>query len=124
MKQYSTSFFALVKEVKSRIEEINVHIVKKMINNKEDFKLLDVREESEWNNGHLPLAIHLGKGVIERDIEAVISNRNCKLVLYCGSGFRSALAARSIQKMGYENVLSMEGGFKAWCKEEFPIIVC
>ncbi|WP_032075229.1 rhodanese-like domain-containing protein [Coxiella burnetii] len=123
MKEHSPSFVALAKEAKSHIEETDIYTVKKMMDNEEDFELVDVREESEWDEGHLPSAIHLGKGIIERDIEKVIPNRNRKLILYCGGGFRSALAAESIKKMGYKNVLSMDGGFRTWREAGFPIIM-
>lgn len=124
MKEHNPGFLTIAAEAKSHIEEIDIYILKKMLDNQEDFDLIDVREKSEWDNGHLPSAIHLGKGIIERDIEKVIPNPNHKLVLYCSGGFRSALAAKSIQNMGYKNVLSMDGGFRAWREETgFPIII-
>ncbi|WP_100623403.1 rhodanese-like domain-containing protein [Candidatus Coxiella mudrowiae] len=121
-KQHSPCFVALVTAAKVNVEETDIYSVKKMIQEGEDFDLIDVREESEWDNGHLPGAIHLGKGVIERDLEKVIPNNQRKLVLYCGSGFRSALAADSIQKMGYRNVLSMGGGVIAWKEAGFLVV--
>ena len=87
----------------------------------ETFLLLDVREESEYANDHLPGAIHLGKGVIERDIEERVPELDTPLVLYCGGGYRSALAADSLQKMGYTNVLSMDGGIRGWREKHFPL---
>ena len=86
----------------------------------EKFHLVDVREDSEWAKGHLPNAIHLGKGVIERDIETKVPDKNAELVLYCGGGFRSALAADNLQKMGYKNVLSMDGGWRGWTESGYP----
>jgi rhodanese-related sulfurtransferase len=83
--------------------------------------LIDVREESEFAAGHLPGAIHLGKGVIERDIEGNVPDTGAKLVLYCGGGFRSALAADNLQKMGYTNVISMDGGFRVWREKNYPL---
>lgn len=118
-KQHSPCFMALVTAAKVNVEETDIYSVKKMIEEGEDFDLIDVREESEWDNGHLPGAIHLGKGVIERELEKVIPNNQRKLVLYCGGGFRSALAADSIQKMGYRNVLSMGGGLLHGRRQDF-----
>ena len=92
-----------------------------MLDEGDNFELIDVREDSEWEQGDLPKAMHLSKGVIERDIEKVIPDQNRRLVLYCGGGFRSALAADNIQKMGYRNVISMDGGFRHWCEAGFPI---
>jgi len=85
------------------------------------FVVIDVREDNEWNLGRIPTAIHLGKGIIERDIESVVEDRNAELILYCQGGFRSALAAESLNKMGYQNVFSMSGGFGAWVENEFSI---
>ncbi|MFW0089193.1 MAG: rhodanese-like domain-containing protein, partial [Coxiella endosymbiont of Haemaphysalis japonica] len=104
------------------IEETDVCAVKKMIEEGAGLDLIDVREEKEWDKGHLPGAIHLGRGVIERDLEAVIPDNQRKLVLYCSGGFRSALAADSIRKMGYYNVLSMDGGFTGWKRAGFPVV--
>ncbi|OGO91936.1 MAG: sulfurtransferase [Coxiella sp. RIFCSPHIGHO2_12_FULL_42_15] len=121
MKQHAKGFLGIVTDAKSRITQTTVSQVKKMLDNKEKFTFVDVREESEWEAGHLPHAIHLSKGVIERDIEKMIPDPNTKLVLYCGGGFRSALATDNIQKMGYKNVLSMDGGFSAWKEAGLPI---
>ncbi|MFW0094846.1 MAG: rhodanese-like domain-containing protein, partial [Coxiella endosymbiont of Haemaphysalis qinghaiensis] len=104
------------------IEETDVCAVKKMIEEGARLDLIDVREEKEWDKGHLPGAIHLGKGVIERDLETVVPDNQRKLVLYCSGGFRSALASDSIQKMGYRNVLSMDGGFTGWKGAGFPVV--
>jgi len=117
---HAQRFLALVSEAKKRVKETNVADVKRRLDAGERFVLIDVREESEWARGHLPGAIHLGKGVIERDIEQRVPDPVAKLILYCGGGFRSALAADNIQKMGYNNVESMDGGWKGWLDAGFP----
>lgn len=117
---HSTGFLTLAQEAKKKITETSVQEVAQKIQRGEDFHFVDVREDEEWNEGHAKGAIHLGKGVIERDIENAIPEKNAAIVLYCGGGFRSALAAESIQKMGYTNVLSMAGGIKAWRTAGFP----
>ncbi|MBT5017685.1 rhodanese-like domain-containing protein [Planctomicrobium sp.] len=113
-KNHAPRFLEIVNDAKSRVSECNVNDVHEMQAKNEDFSLVDVREESEFSRGHLPGAIHLGKGVIERDIEKAIPETATKIVLYCGGGFRSALAADALQKMGYENVISMDGGWSGW----------
>jgi rhodanese-related sulfurtransferase len=113
-------FLALVNDAKKRIKESNVADVKRRLDVGEKLVLIDVREESEWARGHLPGAIHLGKGIIERDIEKRLPDAGTKVVLYCGGGFRSALAADNLQKMGYTNVESMDGGWKGWLDAGFP----
>ncbi len=118
--QHAPGFLKLVEDAKTRVRETNVHEVKKRLDAGEKFVLVDVREESEWAGGHLPGAVHLGKGVIERDIEQRVPDRSAPLVLYCGGGFRSALAADNLQKMGYTNVISMDGGWKGWTQAGFP----
>ena len=115
-KQHAPGFLAIVNDAKSRISECSVDDVHQWQSAGDDFSLVDVREESEFSRGHLPNAIHLGKGVIERDIEKTIPETGRKIVLYCGGGFRSALAADAIQKMGYSNVISMDGGWSGWNK--------
>ena len=117
---HAQRFLTLVNDAKKRVKETNVSDVKRRLDAGEKFVLIDVREESEWGRGHLPGAIHLGKGVIERDIEQRVPDQSAKLVLYCGGGFRSALAADNIQKMGYSNVESMDGGWKGWLDAGFP----
>ena len=119
--KHAPGFLKLVEDAKTRVRETNVHEVKKQLDAGEKFLLVDVREESEWARGHLPGAIHLGKGVIERDIEQRVPDKNAPLVLYCGGGFRSALAAESLQKMGYARVLSMDGGFRGWVEAGYPV---
>jgi len=118
--KHSPGFLNLVADAKTRVRETNVHEVKKRLEAGEKFILVDVREESEWARGHLPSAVHLGKGVIERDIEQRVPEKNAPLVLYCGGGFRSALAADNLQKMGYSKVLSMDGGWRAWTEAGYP----
>ena len=118
--QHSPGFLKLVQDAKTRIRETNVHEVKQKLDAGEKFVLVDVREESEWARGHLPGAIHLGKGIIERDIEQALPDKITPLVLYCGGGFRSALAADNLQKMGYTNVISMDGGWKGWIEAGYP----
>ena len=120
--QHSPRFLKIVNDAKSRIQETNVDEVKRKLDGGEKFVLVDVREESEFAKDHLPGAIHLGKGVIERDVEARVPDLNTRLVLYCGGGFRSALAADNLQKMGYTKVLSLDGGIKAWRDKGFPLI--
>jgi rhodanese-related sulfurtransferase len=117
---HATKFLALVNEAKRRVQETNVADVKRRLDAGEKILLVDVREESEWGRGHLPGAVHFGKGIIERDIEQRVPDTNTKLILYCGGGFRSALSADNLQKMGYTNVESMDGGWKGWLEAGFP----
>jgi rhodanese-related sulfurtransferase len=117
---HAAKFLALVNEAKKHVKETNVADVKSRLDGGEKFTLVDVREESEWARGHLPGAIHLGKGVIERDIEQRVPDASAKVILYCGGGFRSALAADNLQKMGYSNVESMDGGWKGWLDAGLP----
>jgi rhodanese-related sulfurtransferase len=117
---HAPKFLALVNEAKKRVKETNVADVKRRLDAGEKFTLIDVREESEWARGHLPGAVHLGKGIIERDIEQRVPDTKTKLILYCGGGFRSALSADNLQKMGYTNVESMDGGWRAWQEAGFP----
>jgi rhodanese-related sulfurtransferase len=119
---HSRGFVNLVNEAKERIKEENFRETKKRIDAGEKIYLVDTREESEWARGHIPGAIHLSKGVIERDIEKAIPDKDGTIVLYCGGGFRSALAADNLQKMGYKNVISMDGGWRGWTEAGFPII--
>ena len=119
--QHSARFLKIVEDARRRIREITIDDVKARLDRGETFLLLDVREESEYANDHLPGAIHLGKGVIERDIEERVPDLDTPLVLYCGGGYRSALAADNLQKMGYTNVLSMDGGIRGWREKHFPL---
>ncbi len=121
MTQSNTGFAELVREAKSRIRETDVETVAAKIERGEDFYLIDVREDHEWMRGHLPAANHLGKGVIERDIERAVPDHVAEIVLYCGGGARSALAADALQRMGYANVWSMDGGFGAWMRSGRPV---
>ena len=119
--QHSPRFLKIVDEARSRIQQTNADEVKRKLDRGEKFVLVDVREESEFAKDHLPGAIHLGKGVIERDVEARVPDLSAPMVLYCGGGFRSALAADNLQKMGYTNVLSMDGGIRVWREKGFPL---
>ncbi|MCC7261969.1 MAG: sulfurtransferase [Candidatus Latescibacteria bacterium] len=119
--QHAKRFLQIVDEARRHIEETTVAQVKARLDSGEHFHLVDVREESEWQAGHLPGAIHLGKGVIERDIEAAIPELEAEIVLYCGGGFRSALAAENLQRMGYTRVISMDGGIRGWKEAGFPL---
>jgi rhodanese-related sulfurtransferase len=114
-------FLKIVDDAKSRVRETDVDTVKARMDRGDKFVLVDVREESEFAKDHLPSAIHLGKGVIERDIEARVPELDTELVLYCGGGFRSALAADNLQKMGYKNVISMDGGIRDWREKGYPL---
>jgi rhodanese-related sulfurtransferase len=117
---HSAQFLKLVQEAKARIKETNVPDVKRRSDAGEKFILVDVREDNEWARGHLPGAVHLGKGIIERDIEQTVPDTATKLILYCGGGFRSALVAENLQKMGYTNVESMDGGWRGWLDAGLP----
>jgi rhodanese-related sulfurtransferase len=119
--QHPPRFLKIVDDARTRIRETDVDKVKTRMDRGEKFVLVDVREESEYAKDHLPGAIHMGKGVIERDIEARVPDLNTELVLYCGGGFRSALAADNLQKMGYTNVISMDGGIRGWREKRYPL---
>ncbi|MGA8341560.1 MAG: rhodanese-like domain-containing protein [Candidatus Sulfotelmatobacter sp.] len=108
-------------DAKKRVRETNVDAVKTRMDRGDKFMLIDVREESEYAKDHLPGAIHLGKGIIERDIEARVPELNTEMILYCGGGFRSALAADNLQTMGYTNVISMDGGIRGWREKGYPL---
>ena len=116
----STSFQDLVQDAKSRIKEVNVEQLKTLKTSGENYTLIDVREDSEWTAGHATGALHLSKGIIERDIEAKVPQKSSKVVLYCGGGNRSALAADALMKMGYTNVASLEGGLGAYKSAGLP----
>jgi rhodanese-related sulfurtransferase len=111
--KHSPGFLKIVEDAKSRVREISVDEVRRRLESGKA-KLIDVREDSEWAAGHARGAQHMGKGVIERDIEQSVPDKNAELILYCGGGFRSALASDSLQKMGYLNVVSMAGGWRGW----------
>lgn len=117
---HSSQFLKLVQDAKKNVKETNVADVKRRSDAGEKFLLVDVREDNEWAKGHLPGAVHLGKGIIERDIEQRVPDTSAKVILYCGGGFRSALAAENLQRMGYTNVESMDGGWKGWVEAGLP----
>ena len=121
MAKHAPRFLKLVDETRKAIRETNVDEVKARLDRGDKFTLIDVREESEFARDHIPGAIHLGKGVIERDIEQAVPDVATPLVLYCGGGFRSALAADNLRKMGYTNVLSMDGGHRGWKEKGYPL---
>src|SRR5688572_8655498 len=118
--QHSNGFLGIVNDAKSRVRETSPEEVRRRQERGERFYLVDVREDSEWGRGHALGALHIGKGVIERDVERAIPDRDADVVLYCGGGYRSALAADALQKMGYTNVVSMDGGWKRWKELGYP----
>ena len=118
--KHSPAFLKLVEDSKSRVRQTDIREVKRRLDAGDKFHLVDVREDSEWARGRLPRALHLSKGVIERDIEKAIPDKSRPIVLYCGGGFRSALAADNLQKMGYTSVISMDGGWRAWTEAGYP----
>jgi rhodanese-related sulfurtransferase len=117
---HAPGFLKLVDDAKARIREVTIDDVRRSRDSGEKFHLVDVREDSEWNSSRAAGSVHLGKGIIERDVEAAIPDRNAKIVLYCGGGFRSALSADALQKMGYTNVFSLAGGWRAWKESGMP----
>ena len=119
--EHSERFLRIVNDAKSRIREVGVADVKRKLDAGERFHLVDVREESEWAKGRLPGARHLGKGILERDIEKAIPDLDAEIVLYCGGGFRSALSADNLGKMGYTRVVSMDGGWREWNEKKYPV---
>ena len=112
--KHSEGFLTLVNDAKSRIKEVTVAETQSRLEENKAAKLIDVREDNEWEAAHAAGATHLGKGIIERDIETTVPDKDTELILYCGGGYRSALVADVLQKMGYTNVYSMAGGWKAW----------
>lgn len=120
--QHTPGFLNIVNDARTRIRELTVADVMRKRQEGQDFILIDVREESEWKAGHLPGAIHLGKGIIERDIEKTVPESSKEIILYCGGGYRSALAADNLQKMGYSNVWSMDGGFRGWKEADGDVV--
>ena len=119
---HAEAFLSIVNDARTRVKEADFRDIKKRIDAGEKMILVDTREDNEWARGHIPGAIHLGKGIIERDIEKTVPDKNAFLVLYCGGGFRSALAADNLQKMGYKNVISMDGGWRGWTEAGFPVV--
>jgi rhodanese-related sulfurtransferase len=122
--QHPPRFLKIVDDAKDRVRETTVDEIKSRLDRGDKFVLVDVREESEWQKDHLPGAIHMSKGVIERDVEQRVPDLNTEMVLYCGGGFRSALAADNLQKMGYANVISMDGGVRGWREKGYPMTKC
>jgi rhodanese-related sulfurtransferase len=116
--EHSEGFLNLVNDAKTRVRDVTVAETQQRMSENKEVKLIDVREDNEWNEAHAAGAIHLGKGIIERDIEKTVPDKDAELILYCGGGYRSALATDSLQKMGYTNVWSMAGGWKAWKASE------
>lgn len=119
--QHPPRFLEIVNDAKKRVRETTVDEIKSRLDRGDKFLLVDVREESEWQNDHLPGAIHMSKGVIERDVEVKVPDLKTEMVLYCGGGFRSALSADNLQKMGYTNVISMDGGVRGWREKGYPM---
>lgn len=122
MKQHSQGFLKLVTEAKKRINEISPQILKSKIDNNEKLIIIDVRETDEWETGKIPNAIHLSKGIIERDIEKIITDNQSNIVVYCSGGYRCALVANSLQKMGYTNVLSLDTGLQGWLEAGYSLV--
>ncbi len=122
MKQHSQGFLKLVAEAKKRINEISPQILKSKIDNNEKLIIIDVRETNEWETGKIPNAIHLSKGIIERDIEKIITDNQSNIVVYCSGGYRCALVADSLQKMGYTNVYSLDTGLQGWLDAGYSLV--
>ncbi len=119
--KHTEAFERLCQDAKSRIREITIEEVKHKLDAGENFRFIDVREDHEWEQGHASGAEHLGRGIIERDIEKIVPDKETEIVLYCGGGYRSALAADNLQKMGYRRVYSMAGGIRAWREANYPM---
>ena len=119
--QHAPGFLKLVDDAKKHVKETDVHALKKRLDAGETLLIVDVREDNEWANGHVPGAIHMARGIIERDIEAKVADKGAEILLYCGGGFRSALSAESLQKMGYTNVVSVDGGWRGWTGAGYPV---
>ena len=120
-KPHSPAFLRLVNDAKARVKEIDIERYKQIVAAGDPHTLVDIREDHEWAAGHVDGAVHLGKGIIERDIETAVPDKNATVVLYCGGGFRSALSAEALQKMGYTNAISLDGGFRALQTSGLPI---
>ena len=119
-KEHTERFVKIAEEARTRIQETTIDDVMERLKGGEELTLIDVREESEWAEGHLPDAFQLGRGIIERDIEEHYPDYDAEIVLYCGGGYRSALTADSLQKMGYTNIISMDGGYRGWTEAGYP----
>jgi rhodanese-related sulfurtransferase len=120
MKHHSPGFLKIVDEAKRKIRQTTIPVIADRLARGDRFHFVDVREDDEWRAGHVRGAVHIGKGVLERDIETTIPNKDDEIVLYCGGGFRSALAAEVLGRMGYTNVVSMDGGFRGWREAGLP----
>jgi rhodanese-related sulfurtransferase len=120
--KHAPEFLKLVQETKKHVKETNTETVKKRMDAGEKLLLVDVREDNEWNSGHIVNAVHIGRGILERDIENAVPDKSSEIILYCGGGFRSALAADNLQKMGYTNVVSMDGGWREWNEHGYPVV--
>ena len=118
---HSPGFLALVRDAKTRVRELTIDEYRARVGRGERLILVDTREDREWDRGHLPWAIHLGKGIIERDIEKAVADKAAPVVCYCGGGFRSALVCDNLQRMGYTNVTSLAGGFRDWAGRGLPV---
>lgn len=118
-KSHNPGFLKLVNDAKSRVKEVNIDEYQKMP--RDGHILVDVREDNEWSAGHAAGAVHLSKGIIERDVEKEVPDKSKTLVLYCGGGFRSALAADALRQMGYQNAISLDGGWRAWNQAGLPV---
>lgn len=121
MKKHNPLFLSMATSAKQQVKEIDIHHAKATLEAVSSPHLIDVREDHEWQAGHLPNAIHISKGILERDIEKIIPDQQTPILLYCSGGFRSAIAAKSLQDMGYKNVMSMEGGCTAWINAGYPM---
>lgn len=119
--EHSKGFLKLVNAARARVRETTPEQVRQKQEANESFHFVDVREDNEWQKGHAAGAVHLGKGIIERDIEKAVPDHNAEIILYCGGGYRSALAADALQQMGYTNVISMDGGWKRWHELGYPV---
>ncbi len=118
---HSPRFLKIVEETRPRVKETTIAEIHRRVSRGDDFILVDVREDNEWADGHLPGAIHLARGIIERDIEVTLPDLDAEIVLYCGGGFRSVLAADNLARMGYTHVVSMDGGYRGWVEQGLPV---
>jgi rhodanese-related sulfurtransferase len=119
--RHNPGFLALVSEAKTRVKHFGIEEFEALAASGEKFVLIDIREESEWAAGHAKGAIHIGRGILERDIETYVPDKNTKIVLYCGGGYRSVLSAESLGRMGYTDVISLDGGWRAWKEAGLPV---
>jgi rhodanese-related sulfurtransferase len=121
--EHSPAFLKLVEAIRPNVREIGVTETRERQSSNRKPHVIDVREDREWQAGHVAGAVHIGKGVIERDIEKAIPDKSAEIILYCGGGFRSVLAAETLRQMGYDNVASMAGGWRAWTAAHYPVII-